>query len=181
MGIKFPQKAHLPFLASAVHCVWCFCCEGMIVSGEFRSLGLRFLSWKNNEEAHPLLGSLHPKDTQHITKEKRKRGWMWSLETVIRYSILNLFYSTPNAYIYIHTQTHTPRHQRYKLGVITRKIKSYEELGSIVGSSSTSFPVERRWATLTLVPEHSLHPACAVIYFALWTRLHLVIEHRAHI
>lgn len=66
------------------------------------------------------------------------------METVIRYSILNLFYSTPNAYIYIHTQTHTPRHQRYKLGVITRKIKSYEELGSIVGSSSTSFPVERR-------------------------------------
>ena len=34
---------------------------------------------------------------------------------MIRYSILlNLFFSTPNIY----THTHTPRHQRYKLGVI---------------------------------------------------------------
>ena len=116
MGIKFPQKAHLPFLASAVHCVWCFYYERMIVSGEFSSLCLRLLIWKDNEEAHSLLGSLHPEGTQYISKERRKRGWMWSLETVmIRYSILlNLFFSTPNIY----THTHTPRHQRYKLGVI---------------------------------------------------------------
>ena len=64
---------------------------------------------------------------------------------------------------------------------LIRKIKSYEELGSIIGSSCTSFPVERRWATLTIMPELSLHPGCVVIYFALWTRLHLVIERRANI
>ena len=29
--------------------------------------------------------------------------------------------------------------------------------------------------------ELSFHPRCAVVYFALWTRLHLVIEHRADI